>query len=52
MAGRFIFCIGDEPKSGLAETLATAYDPGMCLLALYIFHVWEPSFVLDFYRDV
>ena len=26
--------MGDEPKSGLPETLATAYDPGMCLLAL------------------
>ena len=26
--------MGDEPKSGLPETLATAYDPGMCPLAL------------------
>ena len=26
---RSFFCKGDEPKSGLAETLATAYDPGM-----------------------
>ncbi len=23
-----------EPKSGQARTLATAYNPGMCLLAL------------------
>lgn len=27
------FCMGDEPKSGLPETLATACYPGMCRLA-------------------
>ena len=30
------FCTGGGPKSGPAEILATAYNPGMCLLALTV----------------
>ena len=33
--------VGDEPKSGLPETLATAYNPGMCLLALPVIRASE-----------
>ena len=30
------FCTGGGPKSGPAEILAAAYNPGMCLLALTV----------------
>ena len=44
--GKFPALFGDEPKSGLAETLATAYNPGMCLWALPVikFYILNISF--------
>ena len=31
-----LFCNGDNPKPGLPENLASAYNPGMCLSALSV----------------
>ena len=50
-----IFCIGDEPKSGLARDLGDCYNPGMCLLALPVIeaiHQMRSTFSLFTYNDL
>lgn len=51
----FSVCNGNEPKSGLARDLETAYNPAMYLLVLLLclnavrgpYEYWKPGFIVD-----